>query len=159
MLMRVRARIAAAAAVCAGVCVASAHAAPPPQGFQTDAAFASSYAERGVAGVPATTQRVSCYTPEVLYQGSLSPSQGYPDGGVTPCAGAATTGELSGPFPTQNVANPPLRVKDFSESDLHVDPSNSRHLIAVSKWFVNVEGYNHLSGFFESYDGGSTWPE
>jgi BNR repeat-like domain len=109
--------------------------------------------------VVATTQRVSCYTPEVVYQESLPPAQGYPDGGSTPCLGAATTGELLGPFPTQDVSNPPLRVKDFSESDIHVDPTNSRHLIAVSKWFVNVEGYNHLTGFFESYDGGATWPQ
>jgi len=159
MLMRVRGRIAALAVLCAGVCVASAHAAPPPQGFQTDGAFAASFAQRGVVGVPATTQRVSCYTPEVLYQGSLAPSQGYPDGGVTPCTGAATTGELAGPFPTQDVSNPPLRAKDFSESDIHVDPTNARHLIAVSKWFVNVEGYNHLAGFYESYDGGASWPQ
>ena len=159
MLMRVRGRIAALAVLCAGVCVASAHAAPPPQGFQTDGAFAASFAQRGVVGVPATTQRVSCYTPEVLYQGSLAPSQGYPDGGVTPCTGAATTGELAGPFPTQDVSNPPLRAKDFSESDIHVDPTNARHLIAVSKWFVNVEGYNHLTGFYESYDGGASWPQ
>jgi hypothetical protein len=158
MLMRVRGRVAALAAACAGVCVGSAHAAPP-QGFQSDSAFAGSYAARAVTSVPATTQRVSCYTPQVLYAGSLSPSQGYPDGGSTPCAGAATTGELIGPFGTQNVANPPLRVKDFSESDLHVDPTNPQHLIAVSKWFVNSEGYNHLAGFYESYDGGATWPQ
>jgi hypothetical protein len=123
MLMRVRGRIAALAAVCAGVCAGSAHAAPP-QGFQSDADFASSFAAHAVSAVPATTQRVSCYTPEVLYQGSLTPSQGFPDGGSTLCAGAANTGELIGPFPTQDVANPPLRVKDFSESDLHVDPAN-----------------------------------
>jgi hypothetical protein len=159
MLMRVRGRIAAVAAACAGVCVASAHAAPPPQGFQPDSAFAASYGARGVVSVAATTQRVSCYTPEVLYLGSLAPSQGYPDGGVTPCAGATTTGELTGPFPTQNVSNPPLRAKDFSESDLHVDPTNARHVIGISKWFVNSEGYNHLTGFFESYDAGETWPQ
>jgi hypothetical protein len=160
MLMRVRGRIAAAASLCALTCVTGAHAAPaPPQGFQSDASFAASYAQHAVTSVPATTQLVSCYTPEVLYQGSLTPSQGYPDGGSTPCAGAATTGELPGPFPTQNTSNPPLRVKDFSESDLHVDPTNPRHVIAVSKWFVNVEGYNHLDGFFESYDGGATWPQ
>src|SRR5262249_4682264 len=54
---------------------------------------------------------------------------------------------------------PPLRVKDFSESDIHVDPTNPRHVIAVSKWFVYSEGYNHLAGFYESYDGGATWPQ
>src|SRR5438876_966729 len=71
MLMRVRGRIAALAAVCAGVYVTSAHAAPP-QGFQSDAQFAASYAGHAVTSVPATTQRVSCYTPEVLYQGALA---------------------------------------------------------------------------------------
>jgi len=140
------------------ICAASAHAAPP-QGFQSDADFAASYGARGVSSVPATTQRVSCYTPEVSYAGSLSPSQGYPDGGSTPCAGAATTGEVIGPFPTQNVSNPPLRVKDFSESDIHVDPTNAQHVIGISKWFVNSEGYNHLNGFYESFDGGTTWPQ
>jgi BNR repeat protein len=158
MLMLVRGRIAAVVAACAGVCATNAYAAPP-QGFQSDAAFAASYGTRKVSSVAATTQRVSCYTPEVLYGGSLGPSQGYPDGGSTPCAGAATTGELLGPFPSQDVSNPPLRVKDFSESDLHVDPTNPQHLIGVSKWFVNVEGYNHLTGFYESYDGGATWPQ
>jgi hypothetical protein len=158
MLMRVRGRIAAVAAVCAGVCAGSAHAAPP-QGFQSDADFAASFGAHAVAAVPATTQRVSCYTPEVFYQGGLTPSQGFPDGGSTLCAGAANTGELIGPFPTQNVANPPLRVKDFSESDLHVDPTNPQHVIGISKWFVNSEGYNHLTGFYESFDGGATWPQ
>src|SRR5437763_1577957 len=159
MLMSVRGRVAVLAAACAGVCVAGANAATPPQGFQPDAAFAASYERQNVVSVPATTQRVSCYAPEVLYQGSLPPSQGYPDGGSTPCLGTASTGELLGPYPTQDVANPPLRVKDFSESDIHVDPTNARHLIAVSKWIVNVESYNHLAGLFESYDGGRTWPQ
>jgi len=140
------------------ICAAGAHAAPP-QDFQSDAEFAASYAARGVTSVAATTQRVSCYTPEVFYAGSLTPSQGYPDGGSTPCAGAATTGELLGPFATQEVSNPPLRAKDFSESDIHVDPTNPQHLIGISKWFVNSEGYNHLAGFYESYDGGATWPQ
>jgi hypothetical protein len=158
MLSRVRGRTAALVAACAGVCVPAA-AAAPPQGIQTDAAFAASYAQRGVSSVAATTQRVSCYTPEVYYQGSLAPAQGYPDGGSTLCNGAATTGENIGPYPTQDVSNPPLRAKDFSESDLHVDPTNARHLIGISKWIVNSEGYNHLTGFFESFDGGATWPQ
>jgi hypothetical protein len=59
---------------------------------------------------------------------------------------------------TQNVSNAPLRVKDHSESDIRVDPNNSKHLIGQSTWFVNSEGYNHLLGFFESFDGGKTWP-
>jgi hypothetical protein len=158
MLVPVRGRIAALVAACAGVCVPTAYAASP-QGIQPDAAFAASYAQRGVTAVPATTQRVSCYAPQVLYQASLAPAQGYPDGGSTLCAGSVTTGENVGPFPTQDVSNPPLRAKDFSESDLHVDPTNARHLIGISKWIVNSEGYNHLTGFFESFDGGLTWPQ
>jgi hypothetical protein len=150
--------VAALAVACAGACVPAAHAAPP-QGFQADAAFAASYAQRSVTSVPATTQRVSCYAPEVFYDGSLSPSEGFPDGGSTLCAGAATTGEDLGPYSSQDVSNPPLRAKDFSESDLHVDPTNPQHLIGVVKWIVNAEGYNHLTGFFESFDGGSTWPQ
>jgi hypothetical protein len=156
--MSVRGRIAVAVAACAGVCASAAHAAPP-QGFQSDSAFAASYGEREVVSVPATTQRISCYAPEVFYAGSLSPSQGYPDGGSTLCNGTATTGEDIGPYPTQDVSNAPLRAKDFSESDLHVDPTNARHLIGVAKWIVNGEGYNHLTGFFESFDGGLTWPQ
>jgi hypothetical protein len=158
MLMTVRGRVAAIVAASAGVCVPAAHAAPP-QGVQTDAAFAASYGQRSVTSVAATAQRISCYAPQVLYQGALPPAQGYPDGGSTLCGGTATTGENVGPYATQNVANPPLRAKDFSESDLHVDPANPRHLIGVSKWVVNAEGYNHLTGFFESFDGGATWPQ
>src|SRR6266508_80251 len=60
--------VAAVVAVCAAVCAPTA-AAAPPQGFQSNAAFAASYAQRGVTSVPATTQRVSCYAPQVLYQG------------------------------------------------------------------------------------------
>src|SRR6266540_7397279 len=158
MLMHVRGRIAALVAVCAGVWIPAVHASPP-QGFQSEAAFAASYAQRNVSSVSATTQRISCYAPEVHYLGSLSPSQGYPDGGSTLCAGQASTGENIGPYPTQDVANPPLVVKEHSESDLHVDPTNPAHLIGVSKWVVNSEGYNHLAGFFESFDGGLTWPQ
>ncbi len=158
MLMPVRGRIAALAVAGVGVCVPSAYAAPP-QGVQSDAAFAASYAERGVTSVAATTQRASCYAPQVVFTGSLAPSQGYPDGGSTLCGGAATTGESLGPYPSQDVSNAPLRAKDFSESDLRIDPTNPRHLIGVSKWIVNAEGYNHLTGFFESFDGGLTWPQ
>jgi hypothetical protein len=158
MLIGVRGRTAALVAACAGVCVPAA-AAAPPQGVQSDATFAASYAQRGVTSVAATTQGVSCYTPEVYYTGSLAPAQGYPDGGSTLCNGAATTGEDVGPYLTQDVPNPPLRAKDFSESDLHVDPTNARHLIGISKWIANSEGYNHLTGFFESFDGGATWPQ
>ena len=158
MLMRVRGRTAALVAACAVVGAPTA-AAAPPQGFQSNASFSASYAQRGVTAVAATSQRVSCYAPEVFYLASLTPSQGYPDGGTTLCNGAATTGEDIGPYPLQDLKNPPARAKDFSESDLHVDPTNPRHLIGVSKWIVNAEGYNHLTGFFESFDGGATWPQ
>ena len=156
--MRVRGGTAALVAACAGVCV-PASAAAPPQGVQANATFAASYAQRGVTSVAATTQRVSCYAPQVYYTGRLEPAQGYPDGGSTLCNGAATTGENIGPFSIQDVSNPPLRAKDFSESDLHIDPTNAQHLIGISKWVVNSEGYNHLTGFFESFDGGATWPQ
>jgi len=125
---------------------------------QSDAAFAASYAGKGVTNVSATTQRVSCYAPEVTYFGALGPNQGYVDGGMSPCGGSATTGEDPGPYTTQDVSNPAMRVKDHSESDIRVDPANPLHLIAQSKWFVNSEGYNHLLGFYESFDGGQTWP-
>jgi hypothetical protein len=52
----------------------------------------------------------------------------------------------------------PQLVKDHSESDVRVDPTNPQHIIGTSKWFVSAEGYNHLMGFYESFDGGKTWP-
>lgn len=157
MLMHVRRCTAALAALCLGVFAASA-AAAPPQGYQSNAAFAASYAKKHVTSTLATTQRVSCYAPEVPYFASLPASQGFPDGGATACPGA-TTGEDTGPFATQDVSSPALLVKDHSESDIHVDPTNPKHLIGISKWFVNAEGYNHLVGFYESFDGGKTWPD
>lgn len=158
MLMPVMRRVGALAALCVGVGTASAHAAAPPQGYQSAAAFAGSYAARHVTSVTATTQKVSCYAPEVLVLPGLTPAEGFPQGGGTPCPGA-TTGESIGPYPTQDVKSPALLVKDHSESDLRIDPTNPRHLIGISKWFVNSEGYNHLTGFFESFDGGRTWPQ
>ena len=131
--------------------------AAPPQGTQSDAAFAASYAAKGVVNVSATTQRVSCYAPEVPYLTALTAADGYPGGGETSCPGA-TTGEQTGGFATQDVSNPPLLVKDHSESDIRVDPQNPLHVIGQSKWFVSAEGYNHLLGFYESWDGGRTWP-
>jgi len=150
-----------AIAACAAGCLAApvcALAALPPQGHQSDAAFAASFAANGVVNVSATTQRVSCYAPETLYLDALTPAVGYLAGGGSPCGGAATTGEDLGPYPTQDVANPALRVKDHSESDLRIDPANPDHLIGQSKWAVNAEGYNHLLGFYESFDRGATWP-
>ena len=133
-----------------------------PQGLQTDRQYARSGTDRGVTNIFATTQRTSCYTPEVPYLVSLAPANGYT--GMTPCSGASTTGENLGPYPTQTGSNPgypaatPMVVKDHSESDIRVDPTNPNHIIGSSKWFVSAEGYNHLTGFYESFDGGVTWP-
>jgi hypothetical protein len=127
----------------------------PPQGTQTDAAFADSFRLSHVTNVFATTQKTSCYTPEVPYAGNLGPTNGYT--GETPCNGSANTGEDLGPYRTQNVRNSPLLVNNHSESDLRVDPTNPNHLIGQTKWFVSAEGYNHLLGFYESFDGGKSW--
>src|SRR5438132_12455096 len=129
---------------------------PPPQGAQTDASFADSFRLNHVTNVFATTQKISCYTPEVPYSGNLGPTNGYT--GETPCNGSANTGEDLGPYRTQNVVNQPLLVNNHSESDLRVDPTNPNHLIGQTKWFVSAEGYDHLLGFYESMDGGATWP-
>jgi hypothetical protein len=145
----------------------TANAAAPPQGVQPNSAFATSNQAAGVTNVSATTQRRSCYRPEVLYLGALPASSGYPGGGRSLCSDASLppsapfTGEDTGPYATQDAAgasNPVLLVKDHSESDIRVDPNNSDHLLGQSKWFVNAEGYNHLLGFYESFDGGVTWP-
>ncbi len=135
----------------------------PPQGLQSDGSFAASYAVGGVRNVSATTQKTSCYRPEVAYFGVLPATAGYPGGGSTTCPPAVpTTLEDLGPYDdTQDAAgasNPVMLVKDHSESDIRVDPKDSRHLIGQSKWIVNAEGYNHLLGFYESWDGGVTWP-
>jgi hypothetical protein len=132
-----------------------------PQGTQTNAAYANSFAANKVTNVFATTQRTSCYTPEVPYFVNNGPNDGY--SGESPCNGAANTGENLGPYPTEMGSNPgypattPMLVKDHSESDIRVDPTNPNHLIASSKWFVSPEGYNHLLGFYESFDDGKTW--
>ena len=132
-----------------------------PQGTQTNTAYANSFTTNKVTNVSATTQQTSCYTPEVPYAVSDGPNDGY--SGESACNGAATTGENPGPYPTQAGSNPgypatgPMLVKDHSESDIRVDPTNSEHLIGSSKWFVSAEGYNHLLGFYESFDGGKSW--
>jgi hypothetical protein len=150
----------AALAVVVVIGPAATAAGGPPQGTQTNDAFVASYAGSSVSNVFATTQRVSCYRPEVDYTGALPVNQGYPDGGTTACPGA-TTGEDQGQFQdryeTQDVSNPSLLVKDHSESDIRVDPKDPMHLIGQSKWVVNAEGYNHLLGFYESFDGGDHW--
>src|ERR1700675_4938115 len=135
-----------------------------PQGTQTDAAYAASAAKFGVSNVFATSQQTSCYRPEVPFFGNLGPANVY--SGMSPCNGAATTGEDTGltPYPSQvgsNVGFPatqPMLVKNHSESDIRVDPTNPKHLIGSSKWVVSAEGYNHLLGFYESWDGGKSWP-
>ena len=135
-----------------------------PQGTQSDSAYAASAASHAVTNVFATTERVSCYRPEDPYFGSLAGVDGYT--GMSACNGAATTGEDTGltPYPSQvgsNAGYPaatPMLVKDHSESDIRVDPTNPLHIIGTSKWAVSAEGYNHELGFFESWDGGKTWP-
>ena len=135
-----------------------------PRGTQSNTAYAASGQNHGVKNVFATTQQVSCYRPEVPYTANLGPNDGYT--GETACPGA-TTGEDTGaaaPYPTQAGSNPGFAtgpsvvVKNHSESDIRVDPTNPKHLIGSVKWFVSAEGYNHLLGFYESWDGGKTWP-
>src|SRR5438094_4932158 len=133
--------LAAVALIPAGGTIAAA----PAVSTQSDASFAVSYAAAGVTNVSATTSRVSCYAPEVTYFTALTSADGYPGGGMTPCT-AATTGEQTTGFETQDVSNPAMLVKDKSESDLRVDPKNPNHIIATSKWFVSAEGYHHLLG-------------
>ncbi len=131
-----------------------------PQRTQEDATYAISFQTNHVTNVDATTQATSCYTPEVPYA-AIDAAEGY--SGESACAGAATTGENLGPYPTQSTSNPgfpattAMLVKDHSESDIRVDPTNRQHLIGSSKWFVSPEGYNHVLGFYESFDGGKTW--
>jgi hypothetical protein len=140
-------------------------AAGVPQGTQSNAAYAASFAAAHVTNVDATTSQVSCYRPEVPYFVSDGPNDGYT--GMSRCKpGEATTGENTGapgPYPTQVGSNPgypagsPMLVKDHSESDIRVDPTDPEHLIGSVKWFVSAEGYNHLLGFYESFNGGKTW--
>ena len=136
-----------------------------PQGTQSNASYTASFAAANVTNVDATSGQVSCYRPEDPYFVSDGPNDGYTGMSHCPSSGA-TTGEntgASGPYPTQVGSNPgfpaasPMLVKDKSESDIRVDPTNPSHLIGSSKWFVSAEGYNHLLGFYESFDGGKTW--
>jgi hypothetical protein len=154
------------------VLVASLFGSPPaaasgvgnvPQGTQSDSDYAASAAKYGATNVFATTQ-TSCYRPEIQYAANAGPNDGF--SGETGCPGA-TTGENTGAdsqYPTQVGSNPgfaigpPDLVKNHSESDLRVDPTNPRHLIGSVKWFVSAEGYNHILGFYESWDGGASWP-
>src|SRR6266550_2330687 len=132
-------------------------------GVHSDTDYAASYARANVTNVFATTQQVSCYRPEVPFF-TTGTTDGYT--GMTPCPGATTHEDTgaAGPYPTQEgsatgypAAGPKL-VNDHSESDLRVDPNHPNHVIASSKWFASAEGYNHVLGFYESFDGGQTWP-
>src|SRR5437016_13800958 len=62
-----------------------------PQGTQADATYAASAGTNHVTNVFATSQRVSCYRPEVPYFGSLAPANGY--SGMSTCGSSGTTGE------------------------------------------------------------------
>src|SRR5205823_6656606 len=119
-----------------------------PQGRQGDDAYAGSAATNNVTNVFATNeQQVSCYRPEVPYFGSLGPTNGYT--GMTECPTGTNTGEDIGAsaYPSQVGSNAgfpaahPMQVKDHSESDIRVDPTNHLHLIGTSKWAVSAEGY------------------
>ena len=147
---------------------AAAQAAPGvgvvPQGTQSNASYAAGFTALKVTNVDATTSQTSCYRPEDPYFASDGPNDGYT--GMSPCpSSGATTGENTGaaPYPTQAGSNPgfpatgPMLVKDHSESDIRVDPTNPRHLIGSVKWFVSAEGYNHVAGFYESFNGGEAW--
>lgn len=132
-----------------------------PQGIQSDTAYVASFQARGVTNVFVTTRQVSCYVPEVPSPFDNGPNDGY--AGEVPCPGA-TTGEDVGPYASQATSRPgypaatPMLVTDHSESDIRVDPTDPDHLIGSAKWFTGAEGYNHLIGFYESWDGGKTWP-
>ena len=172
--MRIRSLSLAAAGIVAASLAVAGGASPTsldpgvgnvPQGTQTDKAYAQSGQRAGVTNVDATAQQTSCYRPEDSAAAwNDGPALGY--SGQSACPGA-TTGEDTGaaaPYATQAGSNPgypmpaPQLVKDHSESDIRVDPTNPQHLIGSSKWFVSAEGYNHLLGFYESWDGGRTWP-
>ena len=80
-----------------------------PQGTQTDKDYAKSFARYGVTNVVATTQRTSCYTPEVPFFTSDGPNDGYT--GMSDCLGASNTGEALGPYATHAGSNPPASVR------------------------------------------------
>src|SRR5260370_29212596 len=56
-----------------------------PQGTQSDAAYAQSGTANHVKNVFATSQRTSCYRPEVPYAANLGPTAGDGYSGETPC--------------------------------------------------------------------------
>src|SRR5260370_14622340 len=134
------------------------------QGLQSDKGSAKSFSTHAVTNVFVTSQQVSCYRREVPYWANNGPNDGYT--GESPCPGA-TTGEDTGAtrlYPTQIGSDPPspaaqsMLVKDRSESDIRVDPTNPAHLIGSTKWFSSPERYNHVLAFYESSDGATTCP-
>ena len=134
-----------------------------PQGTQSDQAYSDSFTTNRVTNVFVTTQQVSCYRPEVPFAVSNGPNDGYT--GEVSCPGAKTNEDIGTvPYPSQTGSQPgypatePKLATDHSESDIRVDPTNPNHLIGSTKWFASPEGYNHLVGFYESFDGGKTWP-
>ena len=134
-----------------------------PQGTQSDQAFSDTFTSNRVTNVFVTTQQVSCYRPEVPFAVSNGPNDGYT--GEVSCPGARTNEDIGTvPYPSQTGSQPgypatePKLATDHSESDIRVDPTNPNHLIGSTKWFASPEGYNHLVGFYESFDGGKTWP-
>ena len=71
--------------------VTPAAASPSAQGSprtQSDSAYASSFAANNVTNVFATSQKTSCYRPEVNYAVNNGPNDGYD--GMTACSGANT---------------------------------------------------------------------
>jgi hypothetical protein len=135
-----------------------------PQGTQSDQAYIDSFAANHVTNVFVTSQQVSCYRPEVPFAVSNGPNDGYT--GEVSCPGATTHEDTGGAglYPTQLGSRPGYPAPesklatDHSESDIRVDPLDANHLIGSTKWFASPEGYNHVLGFYESFDGGRTWP-
>ena len=134
-----------------------------PQKTQADTAYAGSYWSHKVTNTFVTSQQVSCYRPEVPTTAyNNGPNDGYTGEQPCPKAGAQTGEDIGATqYPTQHgtsLAAGPMLVTDKSESDIRVDPTDPKHIIGSSKWFTGAEGYNHLLGFYESFDGGKTWP-
>jgi hypothetical protein len=178
------------------------------QGSQSNSAYAASFAASHVTNVFVTTEKTSCYRPEVPFFVSNAPSNGY--SGMSNCVGA-NTGEDTGliAYPTQVGSNPgypattpmlvtrsrtcestrriprntdPVGAFDgfgnyyelilpymffYNKDTTHKAHRDGNHLGRNYRiWFlrlahggiVSAEGYNHLLGFYESFDGGRTWP-
>src|SRR5260370_26747381 len=111
------------------------------QGLQSDKGSAKSFSTHAVTNVFVTSQLVSCYRPEVAYSANNGPNDGYT--GESPCPGATTGEDIGGThlYPTQVGSDPPypaaqsMLVKDRSESDIRVDPTNPEHIIGSTKCF------------------------